>query len=639
MTMKKLARVRTLYALEQLPRAMRSELLADASIVERFALSVHAPISLHARTVERDVLFSAFADLADGKPPSPLTDTKGMPLDVQLSFDGDDAGIAEIGGQRLRFPHFALLASDPQRRARALRRALVRNTLSASCAAELASIFSTSSLTHDDFIKGAGILGSSPETFVQIFRETLQHRQGQLGEADVLPEDARYWENLVPHPRTSANLDTFLAQEVTQTRRASVANDPIRGFAVLSLSFCAPKLVPSAWLSEFADDTLVAMIEGVTRFHDPIALIGSFELCAALHDRDPRYAALGDKLLDRLFADLEWLRRAAGVWATAFLLATAALTRSDATRGQPPFWRRLAAASHASLVVRACGVDDDVDANGLLLWGVRQRGAEYQLSILRDMGTEPRWRPEWADPRILVADIFGRASGAVYRMPDGQSPKSWKERVEKGRTWIDEQKLGIFTMFPAVLEGARPTTPPSLATLDPTLAALLQQFIDDPTLDRLLPAGRAAQAFGAPPEIGPALLKIVNAIRSGEESLDNQRVHTALGMCAHLACLLQDTALADALLQCCLAKTRTITHPQTVHEALFCVVEAANAHPDRAAGQTFLVQGCEALARILPANQLLLELASLLESLLAVEPSLAPLLGRAINTASVAAPR
>jgi hypothetical protein len=638
MAMTNLARNRALYALERLPRAMRSELLADPTIVERFDLDVRAPISLLGKTVERSALFSALASVADRRERLPLIDANGARLDIQLSIDDEDGGIVEIDGQRLRFPDAALLAPDPVRRAEALQRALARHTLSASCAEELTSLLSGSAPTHADFIQGAGILASSPEAFVRIFQQNLEQRNGQLGEVDILPGDARHWQNLAPHPRTSTSLDAFLAEELAEARRVSIENDSMRGFAILSLSFCAPKLIPIAWLSERSDDTLVAMIESVTGFDDPFALVGCFELCAALHDRDPRYAGLGDKLLDRLFGDMDWLRRAAGVWATAFLLATAALTRSDVTRGQPPFWRRLAAASHASLVVRACGVQD-VDAKGLLLWGVRQRGVEYQLSILRDMRTEPRWRPEWADPGILVADIFGRAYGAVSRVPEPRSPKSWRERAERARAWIDKHRLGVFTMFPAVLEGARPATPPTMETLDPTLASLLQQLIDDPSLDHLLRAGRAAQAFGAPGEIAPALHKIVNAIRDGEESLDDRRVHSGLGICVHLACLVQDAALADAVVRTCLNKARTIVQPQTVHETVFCVVEASNANADRIAGQSLLVQGCEALARILPADQLLLELASLLASLVIVDPSLAPPLGRAINTASVAAPR
>jgi hypothetical protein len=635
--MTKLARIRTLYALERLPRAMRSELLADRSIIERFDIAVHAPISLLDKTVERSTLFGAFADLADGKKPAPLTDMKGVPLDIQLSIDDEDAGIAEIDGRRLRFPNAALLASDPALRAGALQRALGRNTLSEASAGRLTSLFA-SCHTHDDFIQGAGILASSPEAFVRIFREKLGQRQGELGEVDILPEDARHWQNLIPYPRTSTSLDAFASEELAEARRIAVQNDSMRGFAVLSLSFCAPKLVPTTWLGGMGDDALVVMIEGVTDFDDPFALIGSFELCAEFHDRDRRYVTLGEKLLDRLLADMDWLRRAAGVWATAFVLATAALTRSDVARCHPAFWRRLAAASHSSLVVRACGVHD-VDAKALLRWGVHQRGVEYQLSILRDMAIDPRWRPEWADPGILAADIFGRASGAVARMQVGRSPKSWQERIEMGRHWIDEHKLGIFTMFPAVLEGARPATAPTLAVLDQTLASLLQQFIDDPTIDHLLPAGRAAQAFGAPAEIAPALHEIVNSIRDGDQSLDDWLVHSALSMCAHLACLLQDTALADAVVQICLNKASTIAKAQTVHEALFCLVEASNANPDRSAGDLLLVQGCEALARILPANHLLLELASLLEVLLVVDPSLAPSLGRALSTAEVAAPR
>jgi hypothetical protein len=94
-------------------------------------------------------------------------------------------------------------------------------------------------------------------------------------------------------------------------------------------------------------------------YTDPLAHTGAFDLCAACALEDSRFEELGEALLERLLADPKRLHRELTTYATAFVIAGAYLAEHETLRKQPVFWRRLAAASHASLVARVLGQGSD----------------------------------------------------------------------------------------------------------------------------------------------------------------------------------------------------------------------------------------------------------------------------------------
>src|SRR5882724_6335095 len=112
------------------------------------------------------------------------------------------------------------------------------------------------------------------------------------------------------------------------------------------------------------------MIEDVSDVQDNFTLEGAFEICAQQVKDDARFIPLGERLLDRLFADMEKLATACGIFASMFVIATAHLAEHEVLRTRPVFWRRLAAAAHASLVVRTCGTAG-INHEELLAWAFR----------------------------------------------------------------------------------------------------------------------------------------------------------------------------------------------------------------------------------------------------------------------------
>jgi hypothetical protein len=632
-----LAKIRAIFGLQKLPANLRSRTLADGSIASRFGIGVNSPVAIVDKTVEREQLFARFRDAADGQTPTPLLDLSGTDLQAGIQIDGAGDGSVKIGNVDLRFPQAGLLTSDAARRQAYAQRMIADHSLTARHETEFLALAAQPQFSEKEFFQAVGLLSATPQTFARLFREKLNQTKGNIGEADLLPDDPRYWANLTAEPGDSADLQTFIATELLAERRRQLTGHPRRAFRTISLSFCAPALVPKDLFDELAVDTVVPMMEGISKCDDPFGLVGAFEYCAASIDKDPRLAALGEQLLLRLVADMDWLRRAAALWTTGFVIATAALARDDRTRAHPVHWRRLAAATHASLVVRTCGVRDG-DPSGILNWAVQMRGLEYHCSVLRDMPIEPSWHPEWADPGILTADIFSRAYGAFHRLPEKLRPANLGERVTKGLEWIERAKLKLFLNAPSVLEGGLRRPPLHLAELPPHLAEVFQSFIDDPGIENLVAAASAAQRHGAPPEIIQPAMQTLARMRTGTTNLDDKPLRVALSMSSHLSLLTSNEALAEAVVQTILDCSRGITRREAAHEAALRIIAASGAIANPTARDALLCQSLLALANILPPNKLLEDLGSLFDALTQVDPYLTAPVARAIHTARLGAP-
>ena len=252
---------------------------------------------------------------------------------------------------------------------------------------------------------------------------------------------------MLPPVDGSAMLADYIGNELHAAWQAGLEADSVRALRVLATTFTAPELVPRSVFKILNADAAVAAVEAVSNVEDPFSLVGAFEICADRAAEDERFIALGDRLLDNLFANTQRLMGACALFGAIFIIATAHFATHEMLQRRPVFWRRLAAAAHASLVVRVCG-GNGIDPKGMISWATRLFGDAYFLAVVSDFSVEPQWRPEWILPKILVADLFGRAVGAWRQLPQETSPPSWKERVEKAYAWIVAGQIGAFAQYP-----------------------------------------------------------------------------------------------------------------------------------------------------------------------------------------------
>jgi hypothetical protein len=395
-------------------------------------------------------------------------------------------------------------------------------------------------------------------------------------------------------------------------------------------------------LREFDVETVAAMIDAASKVQDHFALEGAFEVCADQFSRDHQFVALGDRILDRLFGDMDRLEASCAMFAAIFIVATAYLAEHEILGRRPVYWRRLAAATHASLVVRVCGTSG-INPDEIVSWAMRISGEAYFMSVLSDLAVEPQWKPDWILPHFLLADVAGRALGTLQRLPSDAVPESWKTRLDALRTWIGDNKLDALLTFPAVLEGTRRLRQPTLAEFEAGGgAAAVSAFRDlaqNPSIDQLIGISPLIEAFGFPAESKAAVAKVLDLVRQQRQDSDQQRIVVALSILAHISVLTNDVSLADGVADACLERVLPQINPGAVFEIVARLVECSGARADRDAARAALAQRLEVLAFSLPSSRVASALISAIESLRRVQPDIAPLLGRTLAAARLTQPR
>jgi hypothetical protein len=333
---------------------------------------------------------------------------------------------------------------------------------------------------------------------------------------------------------------------------------------------------------------------------------------------------------------MERLKASCGMFAAGFMIATVHLAEHEQLRTRPVFWRKLAATSHASLIVRTCGIAE-IKQDELVSWALRLSGTSYFASVLADMRVEPRWRPEWILGNFLAADAFGRARNAAALLGENQTPSSWTNRLNAAQAWIEEQKVGPATTFPALLEGASRPPQVNLAQGGP-LTEAYESFFADLGVDHFLFMAHLVYSFGVPPEMAPRVKQILDIIRTDMREIAKPPLDSAVELAASIAVQLQDAELANGVAELCVEKTAITKDRAALYECVFRLLECSQAEADQEGGRNLFARWMESLAFRISA-ELGLDLAEAIGILTRIQPELMPLLSRAAAAARLGAAR
>ncbi len=464
--------------------------------------------------------------------------------------------------------------------------------------AELRALLANPQFSDDDFLACIDLLKTSPEAFLDALIQKVNSRQMSVGE--VLPEDTRNWNQLTAPVENSSTLSEFITDELYAERKASLSEAPRRAMRSIALSFCAPALVPIELFRTLEADTVLEMLNEATQLPDHFALTGAFEICGDWLPRDPRFNEVGEKLLDRLFADMERLNDVCESFGAAFILTAAHLGQHQELRRKPAFWRRLTTASHASLVVRALA-GSSINTQSLFKWAAGVSGKAYYLSVYLDCGEEPRWLPDWLAPNFLIAGAFGRTDAVLKRLPEGAVTEGWTTRIETARKWMVEKNIELLLKFPAIGESSR-RKQPAMSEVGASKEMYLK-FSDEPSVDNIIRLAPAIFSSGFPPETVAPAAKLVAELRLDRAKWEQNDTQLAVSVAAYVAVQVNDLPLADAVAQLTLESASGLTIDQAATEVAFRLIECAAADPDQENGRKVLAQQLENLAFSLPAER------------------------------------
>lgn len=623
-----IARFRALFALRRFSATVQSDVLSGSDIASHFRI-IASPIARlnDELSVDRTQLFTAFQCAVDGLPVPPLLDQAGTTVDLSVTVDGDVAVVAHQN-KRWLFKHVPLLSADPSRRLAALADYMSKYTLASVDRARLEALVNRPAYSHHDFIETVTLLSSSPEAFASALRQKAN--AGELAMRDLLPQHLSYWSHLVAPPLPSRSLQDFISGELAADRQARIRDNPVNALVTISMTFASPALVPRELFADVSSEALLDGIDRLSQFDDPFALSGTFDICVDRAVTDPRFVLAGAKILEKLFGDINHLNAVCDMFGAAFVIAVAYLAEHETLRRHPIYWRRLAAASHAALIVRALGIPKETARESLLPWATGLRGSTYYLSVLNELYDEPRWRPDWIAPRFVIADVHGRVRVSAHRYSPLELPPGWQQPLATAQSWLNSNQYQLLAYYPALLEGARRDKRPSLEELV-AITDAYQRLIDKPSLDTFLALTPPVQTFGFPREGIDAAMQVIQSLRT-EAKENAQVVQAALTLAAGIAVEHLDTQVADLVANVALEMAAGTPMLDSATEIVFRIVECAAANRDRAEARAVLSRRLENLAFVVPPPALnnLIVLLNILQTL---DEHLATELGRAIAIA------
>jgi hypothetical protein len=434
---------------------------------------------------------------------------------------------------------------------------------------------------------------------------------------------------------SSDKLSEFLLKELAAERAARIAEDAAVSVDVLSLTFGGPELVPVDAMRSIDLDVLLAGLKQLRDHADPVALAGVFDICADHAIDDGRFIEVGDSILDRLTIDPKRLRNELTTFAMTFVFATTYLAEHETLRKQPVFWRRIAAASHASLVTRILGPGED-DEISLLKWATGLKGKTFYLSVVNDAYVEPRWRPDWISPDFLAADIYGRLLGSVQRLGDS-APSSWSQKLSEAQSSMVANVPPMAHTFPGPLQGWSPA-PTEMPAPDTPIGKMFEELAQSPTVNNFLQFLQLVYSYGFPNEARHSVLKAIQTLREEIASVPPDFAQAALDLAAFIAARNHDIELADNVAAVALERLVATQDVERLFPTVSVVLECAAAAKDRNEALATLARRLENIAFVV-SPELLLEALDSFRILQSVNPDLAPYLARAIATARLGLPR
>lgn len=440
------------------PPSLREAILSDREFKARNEIEAEFELTLHPMeiSIARSKLFAAIRSALADQPDS----ANGIPI------EGSDCGVefAVLDGRRkmllrtprgiVELPDYSSLSPRAEERLRWFDQEAHAATPEDEAIQKWRAILAARPVGDDEVEELQAELELAPGAVAKAIARELT--RDELRISVLVPRERRYYERLVGRLDGVDNLQDFASttgrRHVTALLHRS-GLDGLRQATLMasnvlitdSIAGAAEHLAAPAW-EEFFD--------WLRDSGDTVSQIGAIELAFGLLDRFSQFETALGNLIEIASGDLPPAETGRlSLLSHLVILVDGELTRTGALRGQPPFWRRLAAIAQASLIERAI-VAAGASAEVFIEWAKQARGQPYYLQTMIDLRREPRWLPDYISPKQLYAEFSGRTYAAAHRNADKIQLRELRTKALEGESSVYARLEFPFAFLPGPLEGA-----------------------------------------------------------------------------------------------------------------------------------------------------------------------------------------
>lgn len=404
-------------ALGFVPPLMRESLLEDKTFVDDLGIQLEPVLSLGIANVSftSSEFYKAIRKALVSQDIQEIFDTSGNKWEIQQKAEKDaKAQIVLSSGDRLfTLPDVAALSPDIDVRLTAFDSVASDFYLPEASRRFWRSILEKRSLHDDEFDALRNDIGDTPISIGQTIRNEIA--SGRMEKSSLVPYSRRYFERLIGKYDNHSSLDEFIKGNLYKTLSQLISYHSYNGLLqafVLSSHLLITDLIDT---SSLKNDDVVQAFDFINQYGDITSQLGAIEVGLRILPEYPEIQSRLVQIVKQVRDDkVDESKSNFVLFSTLFILVYGELARTRLLADTPPFYRRLAALSQAALIHRQC-MGSNLDIKRFSESVLGEYIELFYMQSYVDMRLEPRWCPDFVDPKQIKADFCGRIMIAAKR--------------------------------------------------------------------------------------------------------------------------------------------------------------------------------------------------------------------------------
>ena len=343
-------------ALNFVPPLVRETLLKDSDFREKYGLATDSVLSFgdSGVSIDRRQLFDAVRNVLAGASSQEVIDKNGRKWLLDNETAQRELPRLSISYCDQRFPlyeYFVALSSDAGTRLRLLDTAALDVNLHRNASDRWRNILVRRALEDEEVEAFQNEFFDTPVAMTRALRSEIMH--GQSSVSSLVPPSRRYFERLVGEYDGSASIRDYASGNGRALFDQLAAWRSYDGFLFSLFLSSHNSLTDEINVDQLSNEDLVTAYNTLEKYGDRISQLGAIEVGFRVLPSRPEIEQTLIRLIEQIRDDdVDGQTSGFKLLSALFCLVDGELSRIRLFSVEPPFYRRLAALSHAALIHR-----------------------------------------------------------------------------------------------------------------------------------------------------------------------------------------------------------------------------------------------------------------------------------------------
>lgn len=442
--------------------------------------------------------------------------------------------------------------------------------------------------------------------------------RGSFGVSDLIPSDRSYYESLIGPVATTDPVDEYVTRELVPHLEMVFKADTAWGLRCIQGACISAKLDVPAVTRSATNDDLISTLQVSGPSITPFANLVTMQIAQSRMASDARFSDLAYEALSSLLEQNVLDGESAGddeLFPAFIRLTLNTISQCEQFCLAPPYWRRLAAFAHATILL------ESLDFNGwdkakLVAWCDAQNSRSTAALGILDLIREPLWRGDLQTAADLNLVALIRA---VKWSPEGEEYLLRTSPTQVQQIQTLSSKFRLVFGLPGPLCGKQQRQ--GSAAVQTIGEELLQEFIAEGPDALLFNTYRVWNALTYSARIFSFSSELLGKVRgmASEIHLDDTGIseeqYAEISCAAELAALQSDEELAEIVATCILNAAEHLAQPLDAARFAAILVMASGAIANWSGSLTWAADRLVALAYRMPRGVCSEELAAWIETM------------------------